>query len=84
MGVAVVLLCGSVASLLVPGMPVGTGVGMTLASCAGWASARLDASASHLAAGGAPEAEKIARQARALDDVALALCVLALLFALPL
>lgn len=82
--VTVALFGASVCSVFLPGMPLATAVTMALASLAGIVAARLHTHAEAHAAGGGPLAPVLLRNARFYDDVALALCLLALLFALPL
>lgn len=82
--VAVVLFGASVCSAFLPGMPLATAVTMALASLVGFVAARLHELAEGHAGGGGPLAPVLRRNARFYDDVTLALCLLALLFALPL
>jgi hypothetical protein len=62
-------------------VPVGTTVSMLLACVAGFGAVRLHAAAEALALGGAESARSTLRTARFCDDAAVALCVLALLYA---
>ncbi len=82
--VPVALFGASICSAFLPGMPLGTAVTMALASLVGFLAARLHALAEAHGAGGGPLAPVLLRNARFYDDVAVALCLLALLFALPL
>lgn len=82
-GVAVALFGASVGSAFLPGMPLQTAVPMALASLVGVLAARFHALAEAHGAGGGPLAPALLRHARFCDDVACALCLLALLFALP-
>jgi len=82
--VAVGLFGASVCSMFLPGMPLATAVTMALASLVGVLAARLHAHAEAHRAGDGPLAPVLLRNARFYDDVTLALCLLALLFALPL
>ena len=82
--VTVVLFGASVCSAFLPGMPLQTAVTMALASLVGFLAARLHALAEAHGAGGGPLAPVLLRNARFYDDVTFALCLLALLFALPL
>lgn len=81
MAVIGLVLGGSVVSAFVPGMPTGTWVGMTLAALVAAAAARVHERAEGLRLGGAIAAAPVRRVARFLDDLALALALLALLFA---
>lgn len=81
--VTVVLFGASVCSAFLPGMPLQTAVTMALASAAGYLAARLHALADAHAAGGGAQASALLRTARFHDDLAVALCLLALLFSLP-
>jgi hypothetical protein len=82
--VVVALFGASVGSAFLPGMPLATAVTMALASLAGLLATRLHTHAEAHGAGGGPLAPVLLRNARFYDDVAVALCLLALLFALPL
>lgn len=82
--VPVALFGASIGSAFLPGMPLGTAVTMALASLVGFLAARLHALAEAHGAGGGPLAPVLLRNARFYDDVTVALCLLALLFALPL
>jgi hypothetical protein len=82
--VTVALFGASVCSAFLPGMPLQTAVTMALASLVGFLAARLHTHAEAHAAGGGPLAAVLLRNARFYDDVAVALCLLALLFTLPL
>lgn len=82
--VAAVLFGASVCSVFLPGMPLATAVTMALASLVGLLSQRLHDLAEAHGAGGGALAPVLLRNARFSDDVAVALCLLALLFALPL
>ena len=81
-GMAVLAAAGM--SLFVPNVPVGTAVTMALAAIVGMAATRLHAHAEARAAFERALASETLRRARFCDDAALALCVLAVLFALPL
>lgn len=81
--VSIVLFGASVCSAFLPGMPLQTAVAMALASAAGYLAARLHALADAHAAGGSGRAATLLRRARFHDDLAVALCLLALLFSLP-
>lgn len=76
-----VVLVLSAASLAIPGMPVGTAVAMALAAVIGMRAARLHAAAHAVTLGGGAAAPQLLRAARFCDDAALALCLLAVLFA---
>jgi hypothetical protein len=76
------VLVMSAASLVIPGMPVGTAVAMALAALFGMRAAYLHAASAVVAGGGGDAATPVLRAARFCDDAALALCVLAALFAL--
>ena len=76
-----VLLALSVLSAFVPGVPGGTAVAMILACVAGYGSVRFHDAADTLAFASHPEAGSTLRVARFCDDLAVALCVLALLYA---
>ena len=76
-----VLLGLSVLSAFVAGMPVGTSVSMILACVAGFGAVRLHSVADSLTLGGDPAAGSLLRAARFCDDASVALCVLALLYA---
>jgi len=82
--VAVALFGASVCSAFLPGMPLQTAVTMALAALVGFHAARLHGLAETHGAGGGPLAPVLLRNARFCDDVTLALCLLALLYALPL
>ena len=71
----------SVLSAFVPNVPGGTAVAMILACVAGYGSVRFHDAADTLAIAGHPEAGSTVRVARFCDDLAVALCVLALLYA---
>ena len=76
------LLLGlSVLSTFVPSVPGGTAVSMILACVAGYGSARFHDAADTLAIAGHPEAGSTLRVARFCDDLAVAFCALALLYA---
>ena len=78
----IVLLLGlSVLSAFVPGMPGGTVAGMILACVAGYGAVRFHDAADALAIGGDATAGSTLRVARLCDDLAVAFCVLALLYA---
>jgi hypothetical protein len=70
----------SALSALVPGMPTGTWLAMALGGMTALGAARLHRRADHLRAGGDMLAVPTLRLARFCDDLAVALCVLALLF----
>ena len=74
----------SVLAAFVPGMPLMTAVTLGFASVVGFGAARLHSLAEVRTAGGAPTARVLLCHARFCDDVAFALCLLALLYALPL
>lgn len=78
------LLSMSAISIALGTVPVGTIVAMTLAATVGLLAVRFHGAAEALELGGSPDAKPVLRTARWFDDAALALCVLALLFALPL
>ena len=85
MGIVPVVLFGaSICSAFLPGMPLQTAVTMALASLVGFLAARLHTLAEAHGAGGSTLAPVLLRNARFYDDVTVALCLLALLFALPL
>ena len=71
----------SVLSAFAPGVPAGTVGSMILACAAGYGAVRFHESAEVLAIGGHPSAHSTLRIARFCDDLAVALCLLALLFA---
>ena len=76
------LLLGlSVMSTFVPSVPGGTAVSMILACVAGYGSVRFHGAADTLAIAGHPEAGSTLRVARFCDDLSVAFCVLALLYA---
>ena len=81
MRVVGVLLALSVLSTFVPGVPAGTVVAMVLACVAGFGALRFHDAADTLAIAGHSEAGSTLRLARFCDDLAIALCVLALLYA---
>jgi hypothetical protein len=81
--VVIGLFCASVCSVFLPGMPLQTAVTMALASLVGFLAAHLHTLADAHGAGGGPLAAGLLRNARFCDDVTCALCLLALLFALP-
>ena len=76
-----VMLTLSIASLLAPGMPTGTAVSMALAALTGLAATRLHERGEWLVANDRPEGPGTVRRARLCDDGAVALCVLAVLYA---
>ena len=76
-----VLMGLSVLSAFVPSVPDGTAVSMILACVAGYGSVRFHDAADTLAIAGHTEAGSTLRVARFCDDLAVALCVLALLYA---
>lgn len=71
----------SMLSAFVPGMPSGTAVGMILACVAGYGAVRFHGVADTLAIAGHAAARSTLRVARFCDDLAVALCLLALLYA---
>jgi hypothetical protein len=75
-----VLLGLSVLSAFVPSVPGGTVVAMILACVAGYGSVRFHDAAEALAIAGQAGAGSTLRVARFCDDLAVALCVLALLY----
>ncbi len=75
-----VLLGLSVLSAFVPSVPSGTVVAMILACVAGYGSIRFHYAAEALAIAGSAEAGSTLRVARFCDDLAVALCLLALLY----
>jgi len=80
MRVAIVLaLC--VTSALTSSVPAGTTVALTLAALSGFAAVRLHATAEMLLVRGNDTAALVMRLSRLLYDVAIALSVLALLYA---
>jgi hypothetical protein len=80
---AVVVLCLSAMSLFVPGVPVGTALSMAAAAIVGYLASRSHEAAELWRTSDAPLATRALRRARLCDDGAVALCVLALLLALP-
>jgi hypothetical protein len=76
-----VLLGLSVLSAFAPGVPAGTVVAMILACGAGWGSVRFHEAAEELVYADRERASSTLRVARFCDDLALALSVLALLYA---
>ena len=76
-----VLLALSVLSAFVPSVPGGTVASMILACVAGFGAVRFHQAADTLAIAGHAEAGSTLRIARFCDDLAVALCVLALLYA---
>ncbi len=74
----------SAASAFLPGVPAGTAAALSVAALVSLGGGRLHARADLLRVGGDPDALPLLRAARFCDDVALALVLLALLFALPL
>ena len=70
----------SVLSAFVPNVPGGTVVAMILACVAGFGAVRFHDAADTLAIAGHSEAGSTLRVARFCDDLAVALCVLALLY----
>jgi hypothetical protein len=80
---AAAVLAASVMSIFVPGMPVGAVVAMGMAALVGLAASRLHGKAETRAGFEPAGAAETLRVARLCDDGALALCVLAMLFALP-
>ena len=70
----------SVLSAFAPGVPAGTVVAMILACVAGFGAVRFHDAADTLAVAGHSEAGSTLRVARFCDDLAVALCVLALLY----
>ena len=79
---AVAVLLGlSVMSAFVPSVSLGTVVSMILACVAGFSAIRFHDAADTLAVAGAAEVGSMQRVARFCDDLAIALCVLALLYA---
>ena len=71
----------SVLSAFLPSVPAGTAVAMILACVAGYGSVRFHDAAEALAIGGHALAGSRLRAARFCDDLSVALCVLALLYA---
>ena len=82
--VTVAFFGASVCSAFLPGMPLQTAVTMALASLVGFLAARLHELAEAHGAGGGSLAPVLLRNARFCDDVTFSLCLLAVLFALPL
>ena len=76
-----VLLGLSVLSAFVPNVPGGTVVAMILACVVGYGAVRFHDAADTLSIAGHTEAGSTLRIARFCDDLAVALCVLALLYA---
>jgi hypothetical protein len=76
-----VLLGMSVLSAFVPGMPGGTVAAMILACVAGYGAVRFHSAAKTLSIARHTAAGSTLRAARFCDDLAVALCVLALLYA---
>ena len=76
-----VLMGLSVLSAFMPSVPGGTAVAMILACVAGYGAVRFHDAADTLAIAGHTEAGSTLRVARFCDDLAVALCVLALLYA---
>ena len=76
-----VLMGLSVLSAFVPSVPGGTAVSMILACVAGYGSVRFHDAAETLAIAGHSTAVSTLRLARFCDDLAVALCLLALLYA---
>ena len=81
---AAVVLCLGLLSLRVPGVPTVTALAMAGAAVVGFWGTRLHETADELGAADHPAADATVRTARLCDDGAVALCVLAVLFALPL
>ena len=81
--VAVVPFGASVGSGFLPGMPLQTAATLALAALVGFHAARLHGLAEAHGAGGGSLARVLLRKARFCDDVAVALSLLALLYALP-
>ena len=76
-----VLMGLSVLSAFMPSVPGGTAVAMILACVAGYGAVRFHDAADTLAIGGHTEASSTLQIARFCDDLAVALCLLALLYA---
>jgi len=77
--IAVLAVLG-VLGAFVTNVPAGTTASMLLACAAGYGAVRFHSAAEALALGGAPTAPSLLRVARFCDDLAVALCLLALLF----
>jgi hypothetical protein len=82
--VSVAVVLTSAVSAFVPGVPVSTVAVMAAAGLVALVATRTHDRADLLRLGGAADATPMLRAARFLDDLALALSLLALLFALPL
>ncbi len=80
---AVVMLALSVMSVFVPGVPLGTALSMAAAAIVGHQASRSHETAETWRTSDAALAARALRQARRCDDGAVALCLLALLLALP-
>ena len=79
--VKIAMLTGlGIVGALFASAPAGTTVAMLLACTVGFGAVRFHAAAESLVLGGAPAAASMLRLARFCDDLALALCLLALLF----
>lgn len=80
--VKIVVVMGlSVLSAFVASVPLGTTVAMLLACAAGYGAVRFHVAADSLAIGGDASAGSLLRIARFCDDLSVALCLLALLYA---
>jgi hypothetical protein len=75
------MLALSVMSLFAPNVPIGTAVAMGMAALVGMAAVRLHANGERLVACDDPAGPSAIRMARLCDDGAVALCVLATLYA---
>jgi hypothetical protein len=80
---AAVVLGLSVMSLFVPGVPVATALSMAAAAIVGYLASQSHETAEVWRAGDPTRASLARRRARLCDDCAIALCLLALLLALP-
>lgn len=80
---AAVVLCLGLLSLRMPGVPTATALSMAAAAIVGFWATRLHRAAEELGAADHPAARPTVRTARLCDDGAVALCLLATLFALP-
>jgi hypothetical protein len=78
---AVAVLAFCVLGAVVPGVPLATVIVMAAAALASLGGLRAHAAAEALARGGAPDAAAVLRTARFCDDLAVALSLLALLYA---
>jgi hypothetical protein len=80
--VKIAVLAGlGLAGAFVANVPAGTTAAMLLACAAGFGAVRCHTAAESLALGGAQSARSMLRVARFCDDLAVALCLLALLYA---